>query len=161
MTDLQKLVADLLEAEFAPESAALPKRSAIDPVTEQRSVVLLMDGTKETVHEDRLRVFGFCVLVQPVVDWETRDQSGPAWIVDALLMVTVKINPVANSRKDGANIEVVGACKRAIQKITNAPRHPGGEFFKHKGRGGPAGELSQFDSAAWAYNLFFTKEAVL
>ena len=146
LTELQALATATIEADAFVVAGSIP-------VVEHR-------GLEDPKVESHIRKVGVCVVVCPLVKWKRRDQSGPAWLVDAELLVKVRVNPKVNDDAEagGGQVDIYALCSAVTSAMTTAKRHPGGEFFRI---GEEAGILSEFDPGLWSYDLIFTKEAIL
>lgn len=127
-----------------------------DGGTGQHVDVISDTGLQEKNVAKKLRDKGAVVVVYPVLTWKLRDQSGGMVVIDATLLVKVKINPEVNADEAGADIYEV--CSEVTKAMCRYNRHPGGEFFKIDS---DSGALSQFDKGLWEYDLLFTKEVLI
>lgn len=159
LSELQALAkSTLIAAAYFVAASTKIKVADADPDNGEQSVVIAEDGTKKNVIENRLRSIGFAVVVEPLLHWTPRDQSGSIYELDCILSVSVKVNPEKNKATTGAQVSIIEACTAVMATICKATRHPGGEFFKVAPEGGM---LSQFDEGIFTYNIQFKKEALL
>jgi hypothetical protein len=148
---------------FQAAASKITKKHLRDPAYnfENQTLVVVNDGTKTKVVEERLRTIGFCVEVAPVLGGTFRDQSGPYHIMDCTVTVFLKCNPEMNANEAvGAQIDMYEAVSASLQALTRQARHPGGEFFKIA-KDSDAFALTTFDQGLWVYDLTVTKEATL
>jgi hypothetical protein len=157
VTELTGLVRDALEASAFIVAAS--EGVSLDKDRNKRTAVVMDEGLQDKRIQKLLTEIGFAVVVQPLVMATTRDQDGPAWLIDCEIMVKVMVNPERNASDDGgAQVNIYSAAVAVIEALCRKARHPGGENFKLQR---DAFGLSQFDAGLWVYNLMFTKEAVL
>lgn len=139
-----------------PTLVAAALKASPDPVTRTRCVVVDDNGTRKRRIDDLLRESGVAVVVEPVIKWTTRDQSGKGWVADTEVSVSVRINPTRNAEegeRGGANVDVLALCVEIVDAVVRRDRHPGAEYFQHKG-----GALTTFNEGELTYDLIFTKE---
>lgn len=101
---------------------------------------------------------GVALVVLPILDVELRDQSGPATVTDADIVVRIITNPAVNPTGSGAQVDIYQLVREVKQTMTYRERHRGGEFFK---LASVPVMLSAFSQGLWGYDMFFTKECVL
>ncbi len=120
-------------------------------------------GLSDDVVEQYTRDKGAVVVVCPITTVKIRDQAGKTWIVDAEIMVKLRINQDVNSdtSKGGKEVDIYELIAATISALCGRTRHPGGEFFQAGGMGDKqVATLSSFDAGLWCYDMLFTKEAV-
>lgn len=158
LKELQSTAKDALVAAslFVTASAAITK---VNPGTADKSIVLMDTGTSEKTIERHLNDEGICIVVEPIVSVNLRNQSGTEWITDAELLVKVMTNPNRNDTAEGgAGVNIYDAVIEVIKTLHRKARHPGGEFFQ---LARDAIVLSRFDEGLWTYDVTFTKEVIL
>jgi hypothetical protein len=160
---LSEMAADL-EATLATlallATAALKLKSK-DEIS--KAFTLVIDnsrGTRNKRIETCLREAGLCVVIEPLLNWKVRDQSGRGNVHDAQISISIRVNPEVNF-VDGENggttltaLEVVEAVIKHV--VATRPRHPGSEFFRCEG-----GALTTFDPGLMIYDVVFVKEVTI
>jgi hypothetical protein len=137
------------------------KLATIDELSKEKTLVVDNSlGTRQKRIETVLREAGLVVVVEPVVNWKVRDQSGGVSIYDAQLSVAIRVNPEVNyvaGSKGGTGLNPLSVASEVIKALcASRTRHPGSEFFRHEG-----GALTQFDPGLMTYDIVFVKEMTI
>lgn len=159
LRELQDLAKDTIAAaSYFKTLAAGAATKRNDNTIRTNGLVVADRGQSDKTIEKNLRESGFIVAVQPLLGATKRDQSGPAWIVNAMIMIKVMANPERNDASDGAEADIYDAVVAVINALCQKDNHPGGEHFRLEN---DAVSLSRFDQGLWVYDLLFSKEVLI
>jgi hypothetical protein len=113
-------------------------------------------GVSDPVIEKALRERGICVVVEPILAGKVTTHGGKIAVVDCEIFIQIQINPVINN---GAKDIYLGISNIVAALTAPGPINPNDRFFlKPEGN---AIQLSSFEPGLWAYDLTFTKVAVV
>lgn len=118
------------------------------------SVIKDRGASKELIGSALMDV-GFCIVVDPPVMGDLRNQTDSQFIMDVSIPVTLMLNPTVNDESGGSGIVMEDAIIAVTQAMLNRTRHRGGERFQ-------AAEvlfhMTDFDEGLWSYLMMFSKE---